>query len=54
MQFIDRVVHKFDETSLNDLHKIKLVLPSIRPINQLKNHYLTKRQFVFFQKYNHK
>ena len=42
-KFIDRVVTQIlDETSLNDLHKIKLVLPSIRSINQVKKSLLNK------------
>ena len=42
-KFIDRVTTQIlDETSLNDLHKIKLVLPSIRSINQVKKSLLNK------------
>ena len=42
-KFIDRVTSQIlDETSLNDLHKIKLVLPSIRSINQVKKSLLNK------------
>ena len=42
-KFIDRVTTQIlDETSLNDLHKIKIVLPSIRSINQVKKSLLNK------------
>ena len=52
-KFIDRVTTQIlDETSLNDLHKIKLVLPSIRSINQVKKSLLNKKSISSIVKVN--